>query len=131
MALSRNIIFFIVATIPILFAAVQPWIWSFYTVCIFAAFFLVFLQKQDGETWIESKVFIFVTGLFFFCNYISMSAASFFYSIFSKSISIEDFVSSEYHSRQHSLMAFYKLFFAQLIFLVDIPAEFDVIFLCF
>jgi cell division protein FtsW (lipid II flippase) len=55
MALSRSTIFFIVATIPILFAAVQPWIWFFYTVCIFAAFFLVFLQKQEEETWIKRR----------------------------------------------------------------------------
>ncbi len=40
MTLSRNVIIFIVATISILFAAVQPWIWSFYTVCIFAAFLI-------------------------------------------------------------------------------------------
>jgi len=64
MAFSRYIIYFIVATIPILFAAVQPWIWSFYTICIFAAFFLAFLKKQEEETWIKSKVFISFVGLF-------------------------------------------------------------------
>jgi len=58
MTLSRNTIFFIVATTPIIFAAVQPWIWFFYTVCIFAAFFLVLLKKQERETWIKRKIII-------------------------------------------------------------------------
>ena len=55
-----------VATIPILFTAVQPWIWSFYTVCIFAAFLLALLQKQEGGIWIESKISISLVGLFLF-----------------------------------------------------------------
>ena len=70
MAVSRYIIYFIVGTIPILFAAVQPWIWTFYTICIFIAFFLVFLQKQDGETWIKGKIFISCVGLFLFVTII-------------------------------------------------------------
>jgi O-antigen ligase len=65
MTLSRNIIFFIVATIPILFAAVQPWIWSFYTVCIFAAFLILLWQNRDKQIWIQSKNFIVFLGLFF------------------------------------------------------------------
>jgi O-antigen ligase len=73
MTISRNILFFIVATIPILFAAVQPWIWSFYTACIFAAFLILFLQKTGGQVWQNResrlwqppKIFIFTVGLFF------------------------------------------------------------------
>jgi len=65
MTLSRNIIFFIVATIPILFAAVQPWIWSVYTVCIFAAFLIILWQNRDKQIWIQSKIFIVFLGLFF------------------------------------------------------------------
>jgi len=74
MTVSRNILFFIVATIPILFAAVQPWVWSFYTACIVVAFLILFLQKSGGQVW-ENKesriwkppgVFIFTVGLFFF-----------------------------------------------------------------
>ena len=65
MTLSRNIIFFIVATIPILFAAVQPLIWPFYTICIFAAFLIILWQKQDKQIWIQSKFFIVFLGLFF------------------------------------------------------------------
>jgi len=64
-AFSRYIIYFIVATIPILFAAVQPWIWTFYTICIFAAFFILFVQSQDSRKWIPGKLFITFVGLFF------------------------------------------------------------------
>jgi len=64
MPVSRYIIYFIVATIPILFAAVQPWIWTFYTICIFVTFFLVLLKKQEGEAWIKGKIFISFVGLF-------------------------------------------------------------------
>jgi O-antigen ligase len=70
---SRYIIFFIVATIPILFAAVQPWIWSFYTACIVLAFLMLLLQKtgglvwgnREGRAWKPSVLFIFSVGLFF------------------------------------------------------------------
>ena len=73
MITSRYIIIFIVATIPILFAAVQPWIWSFYTTCIFAAFLILFLQKAGGQVWQNKEgrmwhppgLFIFSVGLFF------------------------------------------------------------------
>jgi O-antigen ligase len=65
MAFSRYIICFIVGTIPLLFAAVQPWIWTFYTICIFAAFFILFVKSQDIRTWIPGKLFIVLVGLFF------------------------------------------------------------------
>ena len=73
MTASRYIIFFIVATIPILFAAVQPWIWAFYTACIVLAFLMVFLQKTggqvgqtgEGRAWRLHWTFIFSAGLFF------------------------------------------------------------------
>ena len=73
MTVSRYIVFFIVATIPILFAAVQPWIWAFYTACIVLAFLMLFLQKAGGQvwqneagrTWRPPAVFIFSVGLFY------------------------------------------------------------------
>ena len=36
----RGLVFFIIGTIPILFAAVQPWIWAFYCICMMAAFLI-------------------------------------------------------------------------------------------
>ena len=73
MTASRYIIFFIVATIPILFAAVQPWVWSFYTSCIVLAFLILFFQKPVGQVWQNEgsriwhppHIFIFTVGVFF------------------------------------------------------------------
>ncbi|MBW2605455.1 MAG: O-antigen ligase family protein [Deltaproteobacteria bacterium] len=65
MLVSRNIIFFIVATIPVLFAAVQPWVWSFYTACIVLAFLILLWQNKDGRIWKPPGMFIFSAGLFF------------------------------------------------------------------
>ena len=65
MIFGRNIVYFIVATIPILFAAVQPWIWSFYTVCIFAAFLILLWQNRINKASIPDKLYIFVLGLFY------------------------------------------------------------------
>jgi hypothetical protein len=64
MIASRYIVYFIVGTIPILFAAVQPWIWSFYTACIFASFFVLPLQHRDSGGWIPGKLFIILIGIF-------------------------------------------------------------------
>jgi len=65
MTISRNIVFFIVATIPVLFAAVQPWIWSFYTAIILLAFItLLWIDKED-RVWHPPKIFIFTVGVFF------------------------------------------------------------------
>ncbi len=65
MWISRNIVFFIVGTIPVLFAAVQPWIWSFYTVCIVLAFLILLWQSKEGRIWKPSGIFILSVGLFF------------------------------------------------------------------
>ena len=65
MALSRYIIYFIVGTIPILFAAVQPWIWSFYTAVIFLAFLTSFWQNPNSSVEKPAKIWIFSVGLFF------------------------------------------------------------------
>jgi O-antigen ligase len=65
MYINRTIIFFIVATIPVLFAAVQPWIWSFYTACMVLAFLILLWQKKEGRVWHPPRIFIFTVGLFF------------------------------------------------------------------
>jgi len=65
MIISRNIIFFIVASIPILFAAVQPWIWSFYTAIILLAFITLLWIDKEGRVWHPPKIFIFTVGVFF------------------------------------------------------------------
>jgi hypothetical protein len=65
MITSRYIIFFIVGTIPVLFAAVQPWIWSFYTACIVLAFLILLWQNKEGRVWHPPRIFIFTVGLFF------------------------------------------------------------------
>jgi O-antigen ligase len=91
MTVSRYIIFFIAATIPILFAAVQPWVWAFYVACVVLAFLMVFLRKTGGNvcqtgndrSWKPRGVFIFSAGLFFFvtlcqCIPIPRSALSIF-----------------------------------------------------
>jgi O-antigen ligase len=65
MTISRNIIFFILATIPVLFAAVHAWIWSCYTVCIFAAFLILFWQNRINSAGVRDKVYIVALGAFF------------------------------------------------------------------
>jgi O-antigen ligase len=65
MTAGRYLIFFIVATIPILFAAVQPWIWAFYFACIVLAFLMVFWQTGEGRAFKPRGVFILSVGLFF------------------------------------------------------------------
>jgi O-antigen ligase len=63
--MSRNIIFFILATIPVLFAAVHAWVWSFYTVCIFAAFLILLWQNKINPPGTGHKVYVFALGAFF------------------------------------------------------------------
>lgn len=61
------IILFIIATIPILFAAVQPWVWSFYSLCMMAAFILFLWQQKINSKFLVSSPFVNLTvGLFFF-----------------------------------------------------------------
>ena len=65
MTFSRNIIYFIIATIPVLFAAVHAWIWSFYTVCIFTAFLILFWQTRINTSGMRNKIYIVALGVFF------------------------------------------------------------------
>ena len=65
MTFSRSIIFFIIATIPVFFAAVQAWIWSFYTAGIFAAFLILLWQNRINKAWLPDKIYIFAMGAFY------------------------------------------------------------------
>jgi len=56
---------FVVGTIPILFAAVQPWVWSFYSVLNFTAFVLLWWHDQKHQSWIPNKITIFTLITFF------------------------------------------------------------------
>jgi len=65
MTISRSIVFFVVATVPVLFAAVQPWIWSFYNTCMFAAFLMLLWKGREDWMWKPGTLFIFTVGVFF------------------------------------------------------------------
>ncbi len=60
----KIIVLFIVATIPLLFATVQPWVWSVYSVLIFAAFLLLLWQDQNHRSWMSNKIVIFTVVAF-------------------------------------------------------------------
>ena len=73
----KIIVLFIVATIPLLFAAVQPWVWSVYSVLIFAAFLLLLWQDQNQRSWMSNKIVIFTLVTFFvvtLCQYLPLPA---------------------------------------------------------
>ena len=46
MVITHLFIFFIIGTIPILFAAVQPWVWSVYSLCMMAVFSIFVWQDR-------------------------------------------------------------------------------------
>jgi O-antigen ligase len=55
----------VVGTIPLLFAAVQPWVWSVYTVLIFAVFLLSLWQEKNRRSWMPDRAVIFTVVAFF------------------------------------------------------------------
>jgi O-antigen ligase len=59
------VVLFIVGTIPLLFAAVQPWVWSLYSVIIFASFVLLLWQDKNQRSWLPNKLFISTLIIFF------------------------------------------------------------------
>jgi len=65
MIICRSIVYFVIVTIPLLFAAVQPWVWSVYSVLIFATFLLIFWQDNNQNLKASNKILIFTVGLFF------------------------------------------------------------------
>jgi len=61
------IILFINATIPILFAAVQPLVWSFYNICMIAAFIIFLWQRRMIPPFFILRAPVnFTVGIFFF-----------------------------------------------------------------
>jgi O-antigen ligase len=65
MIFNKIIVLFVVATIPLLFAAVQPWVWSVYCVLIFAAFLLLLWQDKNRRSWMPNRAIIFTVVAFF------------------------------------------------------------------
>ena len=65
MLLPKIIIYFIIVTIPLLFAAVQPWAWSVYSVLIFAAFLHLLWQGKNQPSWVPNNIVIFSVVVFF------------------------------------------------------------------
>jgi O-antigen ligase len=55
----------VIATIPLLFASVQPWVWSVYSILIFTVFLFFLWQGGNQRQLVPSKIFI-ITVVFFF-----------------------------------------------------------------
>ena len=49
MTIVRILTYFIIGTIPILFASVQPWVWSSYAFCIFTGFIIFLWRGRVGS----------------------------------------------------------------------------------
>ena len=65
MIVNKIIVLFTVATVPLLFAAVQPWVWSIYCVIIFASFLLLLWQDKNQRSWVPNRIFILTLVIFF------------------------------------------------------------------
>jgi len=65
MAFVKGFSFFIIATIPILFAAVQPWVWSLYSLSMIAAFISCLWLRQENRFFSNEKT-IYIPAAFFF-----------------------------------------------------------------
>ena len=68
----RLFAYLIIGTVPILFAAVQPWVWSFYSLSMIAAFVLYLWNKKEHflfsiERSINIPAAFFFTYTFLFC----------------------------------------------------------------
>jgi len=61
----KSLILFILLTLPIMFGAVQPWVWSFYTVCIFGAFVILLWKGNGFQNQIFNKPATVFIGIFF------------------------------------------------------------------
>ena len=73
MTIVRILTYFIIGTIPILFASVQPWVWSFYAFCIIAGFIIFLWYRRvnsnayTSDTGIKWAVGSFFTASLFLC----------------------------------------------------------------
>ena len=61
----KGVILFIIGTIPIIFAAVQPWVWSVYSICMIAAF-LIFLWQDRIRLSLAPGLSVNLTVILFF-----------------------------------------------------------------
>jgi O-antigen ligase len=59
------IVLFVIGTIPLLFAAVQPWVWSVYSVLIFAVFMFLLWRDKNHRSWMPNRAVIFTVVAFF------------------------------------------------------------------
>jgi O-antigen ligase len=78
MTAIQIVAFFVVLTTPLLFAAVQPWVWSFYSILIFATFLLLLWIGRNQRLWISNKITIFTLGIFFavtLCQYLPLPSS--------------------------------------------------------
>jgi O-antigen ligase len=57
---------FIIVTIPLLFAAVQPWIWSFYGLLMMVAFMLHLWTSRNSVIFAEDRLFVSMAAVFMF-----------------------------------------------------------------
>ena len=65
MKFALLIICVVIGTVPFIFAAVQPWIWSAYVAAIFLAFVLVLWSNRISSGMPNSKIFLAFVLLFF------------------------------------------------------------------
>jgi O-antigen ligase len=59
------VILIVTGTVPFIFAAVQPWVWSFYVAVIFAGFIYVMWAGGISFKLTGHKIFVFSVGFFF------------------------------------------------------------------
>ena len=72
MVINHIFILFIIGTIPILFAAVQPWVWSLYSFCMIVAFLIFMWQGRMRRSFVRGMgvrltVVLFFVATIFLC----------------------------------------------------------------
>ena len=72
MTINQIFTLFIVGTIPILFAAVQPWVWSFYSLCMMTVFLIFVWQDRSRHALVPGigvnlMVVLFFAATMFLC----------------------------------------------------------------
>jgi O-antigen ligase len=65
MAITHIFILFIIGTIPILFAAVQPWVWSVYSLCMVTVFLIFVWQDRSRHALVPGIGVNLMVVLFF------------------------------------------------------------------
>ncbi len=65
MIVTHICILFIIGTIPIIFAAVQPWVWSVYSLCMMAVFLIFVWHKPRRHALVPDIGFNLMVVLFF------------------------------------------------------------------